>query len=346
LNLRGTGAKLRIIADLVDDWSLLATEERAAVFALVRGPSKDLKWLQGAALTRDSVPDELAKVILPHGLRLNKVSAETLVEKLERGLFTAAARIYLGSRSPLWSLGTHHSGKKVWEPAIEAVAMRPAHPLFNESWQHLMSHGDGKRIARFVIALGTEHGEELFRILMDEKIRTSGWYMPEAWEALFHQAKDEATRKRWLKEMISNAPKVLADLSDVGEWFPKEYRLEVLRQFIDLCYLKILKLMGDVFEFSRDNACGGLEGSGEKSVAELAEFDRETLETYVNGIGTLLKVQPPKILGTYSTIHGALIRFGFEDSALVGELETKRQLVVEERHMPVRQVPEIDSWIW
>ncbi|WP_281664458.1 hypothetical protein [Paraburkholderia fungorum] len=345
LRLHGTGGKLQVIANLVDEWNLLSEHEREEVLTVLRGSTLDAKWLRGAALTREEIPVEIERAVLQQGISLSEESPADIVGKLEPDVLVAAASIYMGSPQPLWYLGTHHVGKKIWQPVVEAIAALPSHPLFEVAWQDLMFGGDGERVARFVTAIGAEHAQKVFRMMMDEKLRTNGWFMPEAWEALFGLAPDDVTQTEWVEEMASHASKVLDRISEVNQWVPEKFRTNFLEKLVDLTYLKIVQDMRSAFADIKTDA-EEAESDASNSSQELNELNRALLEKYLEILGTLLALRPPQILGTYGTIESNLIKFGFGSAAFLSELEEKRQLLIKERNVPSPAEPEIDCWIW
>lgn len=344
LKLHGTGAKLQIVAELVDTWDLLSGHEREEVLAVLLHPAVDAKWLRGAALTRAKVPLEIASAVLPADLSLSEASSTDVIEKMDRELLVAAVSIYMGRPSPLWYLGTHHAGKRIWEPIVESIAMSSSHPLFERAWRHLMSDGNGVRVAVFVTAMGSEHREQVFHMLMEDKLRTNGNFMPQAWEALFGLAPDDDTRAKWLEEMASHASKVLDRMSDIKQWIPERYRSDFVHKLIDVVYLQILQLMQKLFDEIRGNIVES-EHDRNELYALSERFNRASLETYLEAIEKLSNVSPPQVLETYDVIEYRMKQFGFGDSAFLSELEAKRQLLIHERSFKDSIEATIDSWI-
>jgi len=345
LRLHGTGGKLQVVANLVDEWDLLSELERKEVLTVLRGSTLDAKWLKGAALTRKEIPVEIERAVLQQGISLSEELPADLVEKLEPDLLVAAASIYMGRPQPLWYLGTHHGGKKIWEPVVEAIAVLPSHPLFEVAWQHLMFGGDGERVARFVTELGFQHRKKVFRMMMDEKLRVNGWFMPEAWEALFNLVSDEATQTEWIVEMASHASKVLDRIDEVNDWIPEKFRTKFFEELIDLTYLRIIQDMQSLFSEIKIDV-HEVASDAINSSQEFNEINRGLIEQYLEILEMLLKLRPPQILSTYETIKRNLIKFGFTDVAFLSELEGKRKLLIKERHGPSPTEPEIDCWIW
>jgi hypothetical protein len=345
LKLHGTGAKLQIVAELVDTWDLLSGHEREEVLAVLLHPAVDAKWLRGAALTRAKVPLEIASAVLPANLSLSEASSIDVIEKMDRELLVAAVSIYMGRPSPLWYLGTHHAGKRIWEPVVETIAMSPSHPLFEKAWRHLMSDGDGARVAVFVTAIGSEHCEQVFQMLMEDKLRTNGNFMPQAWEALFGVAPDDATRAKWLEQMVSHASKVLDRMSDIKQWIPERNLSEFLGKLIDVVYFQILQLMQNLFGEVRGNTVE-IEQDRDDLYGLSDRLNRATLEKYLEAMEKLSNVSPPQILETYDVIEYRMKQFGFGESAFLLELEAKRQLLIQERSFKQTAEATIDSWIW
>ena len=65
LALPGTGARIRVVADLVTDWDSISQAERNLLIDRIRMPAVDARWLIATVLTRTHVPSELAQLLLP-----------------------------------------------------------------------------------------------------------------------------------------------------------------------------------------------------------------------------------------------------------------------------------------
>jgi transcriptional regulator of heat shock response len=208
-----------------------------------------------------------------------------------------------------------------------------------------MSDGDGARVAVFVTAIGSEHCEQVFQMLMEDKLRTNGNFMPQAWEALFGVAPDDATRAKWLEQMVSHASKVLDRMSDIKQWIPERNLSEFLGKLIDVVYFQILQLMQNLFGEVRGNTVE-IEQDRDDLYGLSDRLNRATLEKYLEAMEKLSNVSPPQILETYDVIEYRMKQFGFGESAFLLELEAKRQLLIQERSFKQTAEATIDSWIW
>jgi hypothetical protein len=165
LAFAGTGAAITFVADLIDDWDLLRPDERKAVLDRLTSGRSDDRWLQAVALTRSVIPKGLAKALLPPNVKLSQ-SGDELLASMAPNLLQAAVHVYSGHPQPLWWLGSHHSGKAVWEPVVEAIARSPNHPLFQLAWEHIASKGEGARVAKLVEDVGAPGADRVLDILM------------------------------------------------------------------------------------------------------------------------------------------------------------------------------------
>jgi hypothetical protein len=327
LTIHGTGAQLRIVANLVDAWDDLTNQEKALLSHRLREPRIDLKWLQAVTLTRRNVPHELEKTILLGDVELRS-EPNLLLKTMDGDLLRASACVYMGNPQPLWYIGTHHSGRDVWEPIIEEIARSPTHPLFSLAWEHITFEGKGKRVATFVTALGSVNATQVFKQLMLHKLRTNGDFMPEAWETLLKLAPDVTTRSAWLAEMASHASTVLNDFSDIKSWIPTEHQKEFISHLsTDLKLLELLNKLCEVVELSDKSS--ELRLNVEKLLTEIFEQ------------------RSPSILGTYDRITKYINRMGFSNTPLANKFKLKRTEFINTRsewHRPDEEKPRF--WIW
>ncbi|MET3519111.1 hypothetical protein [Mesorhizobium abyssinicae] len=321
----GTGANAVFVADLVDHWDQLRDDERSMMLLRLRAGRADDVWLQAVALTRSSVPDEIAIELLPDGSWYS--GPEQLVDSSHQSLIEAAVHVYCGRPQPLWWLGTHHNGKQQWEPVVEILARRPYHPLFELAWDHIVFKGDGKRVARLVAEVGATGAEPMFEILLRQKVGTTGDFMPEAWAALLGLATSEEQRGRWLDRMAELAPVIIERLSDLAHWLSEpQDRLGIVdrlpEDFIPL------RLIGRVFD---------------------PPMDREVQKEAVKALQAIVQDAPPKLYATCDRLIEMLKNAAVDTTSIVAALTARRTEIFDElraiRESVEKPDPPLAGWI-
>lgn len=217
LNLHGTGAAVRVIYDLVDEWKNLTKEERSILINKLNEKRVDKYWLQSAALIQNDIPEELQQLLLPKEVTLDNESLITLDEK-NNPLFLAAIQMYLGSPQPLWYLGVHHRGKKYWKPVVEKLTQNSSHPLFSKAWDEIYSYGDDNYVVPFISQLNSIDTEKVFEILFEIKVNTTDNFMPKTWDALFSKIEDPVVKSKWIERIASHSINILDDFSQLKSW--------------------------------------------------------------------------------------------------------------------------------
>lgn len=329
LDFTGTGAKITFIADLIDQWSLLRDDERAAVFERLKCGRSDDRWLQAVTLTRSEVPDAVVVTLLPEGVDLSQPPTR-LIDMAPPSLIEAAIHVYSGQPQPLWWLGTHHRGEAVWEPVMEIIARRPDHPLFELAWEHIAFNGDGKRVARIVADLGAKNVERALSILLRIKVGCTGNFMPEAWATLLRLAADSDEHGQWLDRMVEASPAILDDISDLRDWLSDDGDLRgmVDRLQNDFLPLEMAKI---VFDAPHD------------------ADTREMQDNAVKVLAFLVHERPPLLFGTCDRLIRWLKHATVDAAELVTLLRERRAAIFAEREAIEQAMkqpdPQRDGWI-
>jgi hypothetical protein len=330
LALSRTGSRARVIADLVDHWELLTREERVSVMEQLNTIGEDAHWLRATALARNEVPPEIESELLPSGLSLADLPSAILLQMPPELLF-AGVQIFSGAHPNINHIGVHGARKSTWAQIVREIARNPQHPLFEFAWEHMMALGDGPELADLVQHNGTIIADLLFDLMLKQKLRTNGDFMPEAWEALFRIAPDDAIRKHWIARMAETAPTTLDGLHEVKSWVPKAYQNEFFSYFeADLHFLRILDVL--------------LKGSNRE------ENDTDAPPLYAAGLILTLRVlliqAPPLHWETCEHIERMLRKLGVNDDIFLEELETLRRKMLDERSSePPYYNPPLHGWV-
>lgn len=321
----GTGANAVFIADLVDHWDQLRDDERAMLLARLRAGRSDDLWLQAVALTRSSVPEEIATELLPDGSWPS--GPEQLLELPNRLLIEAAVHVYCGHPQPLWWLGTHHCGKERWEPVLEVLARRPQHPLFELTWNDILAASDGERVAGLVTEVGAAGAELMFEILLRRKVGTSGEFLPEAWAVLLRLASSEEQRGRWLDRMAELSPAIIERLSDLDDWLSEKEDLTGIINRLPRDFVP-LKLVMTIFD---------------------SPGSRELQERTIRVLETLILRNPPKLYATCDRLIEMLKTATVDTASIVAALTARRAEIFDEikviEEATERPDPPLVGWI-
>ncbi|WP_432729599.1 hypothetical protein [Variovorax sp. W6] len=311
LGVNGTAATLRIVADLIDGWEVLGEADRTRVLNAVAAPRDDKRWITAAALTRRSVPPEVAKVIAPDLLDLD--SAASIMTALPSEVLDAAVRVFCGSPQPLWWIGTHHSAGSTWRQVIEQIACDGSSGSFEIAWSELIGRGESATptLAKLVSELKDEDLDRLFNILLRKKVHTTGDYLRPVWTALFARRHSKRIPPEWRSDLNECLPVILDSLADLDYWLEKPYQADALQL-----------LPGDIGPLS------------------LIAATKQTLKGRVphrlaahiaSQIKDLLAHRPIRLYRTCDQLLGVFRAEEWEDESIVAMLELRRKEIFRQR---------------
>lgn len=217
LDLHGTGAAVRIIHDLVDEWEKLTPEEKSLVIDKLKEERIDKCWLQAAALVQDEIPEAVQQLLLPDDISLENDSLFTLGEKNPE-LFLSVVQMYLGAPQPLWYLAVHHCGKKYWEPIIEKLAHNSSFEFFNKVWEEIYTFNSDESIVPLIQSLESKEIEIVFEILFKMMITSNPDFNPKTWQALFNKVENPIVKTELIKRIALSSNSILDRFSDLDMW--------------------------------------------------------------------------------------------------------------------------------
>ena len=308
LSMEGTGCGVCTVSAVVDAWKDLTPLERAnALSRMTNDDAADRRWIQAVAITRDVVPREIETASLGDEVSLAD-GAEALLQNVDAGLLNAAVHVYCGAPQPLWFLGTHHRGRKVWEAVVGEIARLPGHPLSEIAWDEVSIDGNGSKVAALVEDIGAAHAERALNFLIRTNCHRTGDYMPEAWTTVLGMAPDARTLTRWLDKVGQCLPAILDELSDLGEWLDGTEYLEQMAR----------RLPGDIRLLA---LVRGSRGDG-------APVD---LERRVQEMEGILERSPPRLLGTCSDVSRQINAWGVGKAELFEKLNERLEAILAER---------------
>jgi hypothetical protein len=330
LSIPGTAARIRIVADLVDAWERLVKDERLFLLNHLRSHDVDVVWLQAAALTRRFIPTEIEIELFPFGLSLSQ-SPEVLIREMPKKLLNASVHVFTGNHPTIYYVGAQGSRSAVWKNIVVEIARRPDHAMFEEAWEWLMATGETDVLADLVMELGTEHANRVANLLFERKLRTSGEFMPQVWEALFSLELESSVRSAWIVRMASIAPKVLNSLSEAKSWIPKPYRNEFYSHFKeDVDLIKLLHTIS-------------------KSVPNLSSDELASsliAEPLIGLVRKFIEQMPPRHWSTFDTLRAQLKAIGIDDEDLfmsLADLRSRGLEAIDESQSYA--APEFPCWV-
>ena len=329
LSLPSSGALISVMRDCVDNWDRLTKDEHASVVSLLNGERVDRSWLRAACITREDVPDLLQRAVLGRRGRLS-VSPMRLIDQIAPALLAAAVSVYCGNPDyPFWFLGTHHCGGRFGE-IVRALGLQPDHALFELAFHEAVRSMDDGRVQEIVRTASRPHADRLFGMLLREKVRWNGNWLPQSWATLLELGESEV-RSRWFDQMVQVLPAIIHDLSELELWLIREKdRAEI-----------ISRVRGDY--------------SGEVLISLLHKMTPE--ERRNSGIDSLaglfleaiFKENVPLLSGTYDRLSMTLEKLNIDlgvSSSSIPSLRSsalKRSFDLENQSKEIRSMPE--KWI-
>lgn len=329
LGLPGTSARIRVVADLVPRWDLLTPAEQHALLKQLETPAEDLDWLRATAITRKSVPPEILTLILPEKGLLALSSLPTILNT-PTALLNAAVHVYTGWHPEVQYIGVYGGPDKIWRPVVAHFAQQASHPLFEICWETMLSSDDTVELSEAIKALGAKHAPRLFDIMLARNIKTTGDFLPNAWQSLFEVAADEQLTAQWIGLMANAAPWVLDELTEAGEWIPRAFIKQFLKHMES--DMGLMRLTHMLYTLS----------NGAEDSDDVAPVYTSTL---VDMLRMLLEAQPPRHWGTCGYIERRVRKLHLGSGELLTEIEALRRKLLNEREpRSYPRYPPLDGW--
>lgn len=300
-----TGARLRIIANLVDRWSSLSAKERDGVMKTVLENAYDGIWLRAAALTRREVPPEVQLAI---GGREDLLTATPpdLFRTLGEPLYSACLHVYLGVPQPLWWLGSHHASSAAWSRAALWSAGSSQRPVFEEALANTISLEDDENVLVSIVS----HADpaqlpEYFSVFLKQKITENGNWRRPVWIALLDRGAEAGLLDDWMSRLGDAAPLFLDGLSELREWFGNSpHGGRMLRQLeSDLNAYRVLEAAASLASKSATPGPDGAVAAGQQEAADeglpgdLTSADHA--RSLTESIRIWLEARPPRLHDTW-----------------------------------------------
>lgn len=213
LRLHGTGAKVRVIYDLVEEWDRLSEREKLLLIKTINSSGIDKNWLISSALVQNIIPDDILVEFMPEGISVGSVSK---LQDINYNLFECVIKTYLGYQ-PLWYLGVHHRGYRYWQASLEAIAVNPQSLLFKDVWDDYLTFksSDEEYLISVIKKLDNNHLDDFFNIYLEYLIENNAMFLPNLTEYLFSLAPNLSIRSVWLKKIARNVNKIFDRWNEV-----------------------------------------------------------------------------------------------------------------------------------
>jgi len=313
LNLPGTGVKIKTISELVQSWKKLNEVEKELVLNALNSLSLDQKWLHAAALVQDSIPEEIAKTVF--GTHLPDFGDPLeLIDSMDEKLLSRILHVYCGSPQPLWYLGTHHRGKKVWQPVLEILASKGGQESFKLIWDDFLSFSSDAVMENILRKMNDRDLRKAFEIFIGYFVEHNSEFRPLCWKVFFDRAQKGKFLNQWLNEWFKYSPKIVESVRQ-------------LRFFIDL------KILNDNVDSFRT------EYFYVVIVPEMLKNVDIILQEKLNLISLMVNQQPPLFLDTCDNLKEIFSSHDPGNSKIIKLLKDRRVDIINGN-----TVPSTKSW--
>lgn len=330
LSLHGTGAKVRVIYDLVEEWDRLTEEEKMLLIETVNSSGVDKNWLISSALVQNIIPDDILVEFMPEGIPVGSVSK---LEDINYNLFECVIKTYLGYQ-PLWYLGVHHRGYRYWQASLEAIAINPQSLLFKDVWDDYFTFksSDEEYLISVIKKLDNNYLDDFFNIYLEYLIENNAMFLPNLTEYLFSLAPNLSIISAWLEKIAQNANQIFDRWSEVNLLIVNSNLKKELFSYLknDMDILKIS------FKFNKMKDSLELDGTDETIKHML--FISEKIFTNA----------PPVHYDTCSVLLERMEYLGADEEFLL-EIEKMRVDLIKESHsssFSESHLVESDNWIF
>lgn len=333
LDVPNTGARLRIIATLVDRWADLSSHERQAVTALLQQDEADADWLRAAALTRREVPREVL-VALTGRVDLLDLAPSDLLAALGEPLYRACLHVFIGAPQPLWWLGSHHVATEAWANAVRWSAAAADRPVFALALEDRIAFTEDEAgLADLVDRYQIDDLPAVFETFLRRKVEENGNWRTLAWNRLLDRGVTVGLIEEWIAKISAAAPVFLDHLRDVRLWLgkgPHENRLlESLAS--DLKAYEMVEKTSELIKALRSidvDRFGDVAEDGDNE-ADGPSPD-EMIVTFLEALRRFLQQEPARLFETWDDVASKL-RALDAPKALIGWAETQRLSILEGR---------------
>lgn len=334
LDVPNTGARLRIVATLVDHWADLSSDEREAVIALLQKDDADADWLRAAALTRREVPGDVLAA-LSGRVDLLDLAPSDLLAALGEPLYSACLHVFIGVPQPLWWLGCHHVSTKTWTDAVRWSAAAPDRPVFARALEDQLAFTeDDAWLADLVDQYQVEDLPAVFEAFLRRKVEENGNWRTLAWNRLLDRGVTVGLIDEWVAKISAAAPVFLDHLRDVRLWLgegPHETRL-LGSLASDLKAYQMVKRISELIKGLRsvDAArSGDVAENGDNDIDE-GPTPEAMVDALLEALRLVLEQEPPRLFETWDHV-AATFRALDAPGAFIEWVGTQRLGILNDR---------------
>jgi Novel STAND NTPase 3 len=331
LDRSNTGARLRMVAFLVDDWAKLAGPEQQSLIQRLQSDGADTDWLRAAALTRGEAPSEIL-VAFSGRSDLLDLDPAAILAVLGEPLFCACLHVFIGTPQPLWWLGSHHSNSGAWAQAVRWSAGASDRPLFALALEDVISFGEDDELTDLVGQAAADDLSGFFETFLHRKTEENGNWRTRAWVRLLDCGAEAGLIDAWFEEITSAAPLFLDHLRDIRYWLGEgPYGTRLLKALVnDVNAYRRLDVIRQISELdvmiSEDEV---VEDEADEETAE-TPTPRKILALSIESLRTTLERAPPCLFGTWDDVRNALKQYEAPPTVLEF-VEEKRKEVLKSR---------------
>lgn len=296
-NLKSTTIRMRVAAELTDNYSRLDKEEQQLLIDWLTDQSADNHWLYAAIVTRRDPPLPLIKSVMDIDVA-DTADHSQILASLPPEIIDKAEIVHLGQNSDFGDLS--RSAIEAFEERIRTIAKDVDHPIFFASWNNLRSKGDnGVVLADIINDISPEHDDKIFDTLLTIFRKDNGWPMQKAWEVLFARSQSEDKKAEWEEAIIKAIPEKLTQVHELFKEFPRDVALSICdRLKPELDAILTLKHLADLYKEDTK-----------------PDIDQEVLEPLFIAFYGL----KPVFLQGYDYIKGVLRNFEAEEASTFSE---------------------------
>ncbi|WP_390891233.1 nSTAND3 domain-containing NTPase [Rhizobium leguminosarum] len=335
LDVPNTGARLRIVATLVDRWADLSSDERQSIISLLQEDGADADWMRAAALTRHEVPRDVL-VALAGRVDLLDLTPPELLAILGEPLYRACLHVFIGAPQPLWWLGGHHVIAETWDNAVRWSAAAADRPVFALALEDRIAFTEDEAwLAGLVDQYQADDLRAVFEIFLRCKVKENGNWRTLAWNRLLDRGVPAGLIDEWVTKISAAAPMFLDHLGDVRLWLGKgPHGTRLLKRLTgDLRAYETVANISELIKVLTSINVDLVEDVAENGDDEVDEgpSSEEMVATFFDALRLVLEREPPRLFKTWDYVTARLRALNAPD-ALIEWVGAQRLHTLDARH--------------
>ncbi|MBP7705083.1 MAG: hypothetical protein KA105_07330 [Caulobacter sp.] len=327
LDMPNTGARLRIVATLIDRWNDLADFEQKDLLRRLVSDDGDAVWLRAAALTRRACPAAVQEALAGRADVLDHEPVEFLAA-LGEPLYQACLHVFSGAPQPLWWLGSHHASAPAWEAASRWSAGGADRPGFEVALADQIAFTeDDDWLTGLVDQYAEADLPAVFRVFLRRKAEENGNWRKRAWNRLLDRGVAAGLIEGWIAEISAVAPVFLDHLRDVRLWLGEGDHEDRLIESLasDLQSYQTLGMVLEMVRFLK-----GMDPEIAKESGYGAQSSEDMVVTLLAGLRLALEQAPPRLFETWDHVRDELRKVD-APSELMTWVDAQRMATLDDR---------------